>query len=186
MHSVFIAHADEDLKLAKRLSDFLERIDVRGHIQQEIARYGREPLPERIKRMITNSKFLVALLTSHGISSEWVNQEIGYAIGTGVPIIPIKTEEVKLKGFIEDYKYISLNLNNPNIAFTNLLIDIRHDLGIYEAKGPCPKCWKEVIFSLEDQGTLNRMVTENLVYTKPCPECDTKLQMKPNTFEISS
>lgn len=185
MYSVFIVHANEDLELARRVRNFLSRIEVRGHIQQEIARYGREPLPEEIKKAIANSNFLVALLTPHGMRSKWVNQEIGYAIGMGIPIIPIKTKEVNLKGFIENYKYLLLDLDNPDLALINLLIDIRHDLGIDEAKGRCPECWKEVIFELENQEILHKMSEEGLVYTKKCDGCGITLQMDPDTLEIS-
>jgi len=183
--SVFIAHANENFGLALKIADFLSRIGVEGYIQSQIAKYGKEPLPERIKRAIRNSKFLIAILTQQGEKSSWVNQEIGYAIGVGVPVIPLKTAEAELKGFIRDYKYRDLNPSNPLPALVSILIDVRHELGINEAYGKCPRCLSIVSFELGTQEVLNEMVRKKYVYVKNCPTCNAMLQMTPDTFEIS-
>jgi hypothetical protein len=47
------------------------------------------------------------------------------------------------------------------------------------------RCWKEVIFELENQDILNKMSEEGLVYTKKCDGCGITLQMDPDTLEIS-
>ena len=61
---------------------------------------------------IDDSELFLVLLTKNSLKSQWVNQEIGYALGKGIPIIPLKKGNPKIKGLIETRKYVKIQ-NNP-------------------------------------------------------------------------
>lgn len=183
-HLVFIAHAEEDKKLADELMEILWRIYVDAYVQGRTAEYGVEPLSDRIKNAIKDSEFFIAMLTLAGASSMWVNQEIGFAEGVNVGVIPLKTKNVNLSGFIEHYKYLPFDPTNPNLAFGNLLIMLRNRFKIEKARGICPNCHSEVVFSLESQEELNKLIEKDLVYVQKCPECKKELEMEPRLFKV--
>ena len=56
------------------------------------------------------------ILTKNSKKSIWVNQEIGYALGKGIPIIPLRKGRIRLKGLIESTKYVSMKSNAIEIV----------------------------------------------------------------------
>ncbi len=73
-----------------------------------------KPLPDEVKKAIRESDLFLVFLTEKSVKSAWVNQEIGYALGIGVPVIPIKKEGVNPEGLIESTKYINMQENPLN------------------------------------------------------------------------
>lgn len=56
-----------------------------------------EPLSSKILGRIRRSDCIVVLLTRNGIRPTWVQQEIGYSLEQGKPIIPIVEKGIELK-----------------------------------------------------------------------------------------
>ena len=73
-------------------------------------------LPETVKKAINNSELVLVFLTKNSKKSIWVNQEIGYALGKGIPIIPLRKGRIRLKGLIESTKYVSMKSNAIEIV----------------------------------------------------------------------
>ncbi len=59
-------------------------------------------LSEKVQKGLNECDILVPIITPNSIGNQWVNQEIGYAIGKGKEIIPIIATDCfnQLKGFI--------------------------------------------------------------------------------------
>ena len=91
--------------------------------------YG-EVLTEAIKKAINDSKIFVAFLTRSGVSSQWVNQEIGVAHAIGRKIIPVRETEVESKGFVELRIVLPFSPNDPELMIYNLTTRLR-DLLIF-------------------------------------------------------
>jgi len=184
MVTVFLSHAEEDLSVAEEISKHLRKIGVSGYIQSRRAGFGIITLSERIKKAIKDSRFLIPLLSVKGASSAWVNQEIGYAQGVGVPILPLKSKGVKLAGFIEGYKYVQLDLTHLTLVTVTLIRTLKDELEIEVATGECPTCLTPVNFNIRDR-LLSELDQRGLVITKKCPVCKTKLKLEPKLLNVS-
>ncbi|MGH9877229.1 MAG: hypothetical protein ACRD5H_06285 [Nitrososphaerales archaeon] len=57
-------------------------------------------IDQKIKDAIVASDYLVPILTNNGLGSPSVNQEIGYALGTGTNVIVMIEKETKKGVFI--------------------------------------------------------------------------------------
>jgi hypothetical protein len=182
--TVFLSQAEEDLRIAEELRKYLGRINIAGYIESRSVGFGIITLSERIKRTIRDSKFLVAILTPAGASSEWVNQEIGYAEGVGTPVLPLKTKDVELKGFIEGYKYLNLDVGNLNPLIATLIRMFKVELGIETATVDCPNCLKPTTFLIRDI-SLSELEGKGLVLIKNCENCGRELQLEPKLLDVS-
>jgi nucleoside 2-deoxyribosyltransferase len=77
-----------------------------------------EPLDKKVLPQIKKADCTVVLLTKNGIRSNWVKQEIGYAIKTGRPLIPLVEEGVEPKDLaaLQGREYIEYNPFQPQQA----------------------------------------------------------------------
>lgn len=57
-------------------------------------------IDQKIKDAILGSDYLIPILTNNGLGSPSVNQEIGFAIGHGLPVIVMIEKETKLGVFV--------------------------------------------------------------------------------------
>jgi len=93
--------------------------------------------------MINSTEYFLALLSCNGLQSQWVNQEIGYAVGLGktpIPILevdPYTGERLKSRGFVELHDPILLNPLDPSAMIKDL---------IYTFYGWLGKSWPDKIW----------------------------------------
>ena len=84
---------------------------------------------EVIKSMIAGCPYFLVVLTKDGIRSQWVNQEIGYAVARNKNLIPIieienfTARRFDSKGFVELHDPINYYRNNEIqlMAYVNAL-----------------------------------------------------------------
>ncbi len=109
-YRTFITYSREDEQYATSIFNSLNRIvEIIPFKAEVFPIYGKD-FKQKIEDALSESTFMVALLTDNGIHSPWVNQEIGYAFAlknrkgrwSGLPhIFPISETQVDLtKGFI--------------------------------------------------------------------------------------
>lgn len=115
--TVFVSHSTKDLNIVKELADWLRSNNVVVHVAESEVQAGK-PLPKKISDLVESSDCVIALLTREGVRSEWVNQEIGYAIRAGKLVVPIVEEGVMTKGFLQSLEYIPFDRRNPYDAVT--------------------------------------------------------------------
>lgn len=104
-YQVFISHATgEDGKLTNWLAEALDRLYIRAYVYERYQRGGQNRF-ETIKKMINECPYFLVILTKAGMLSQWVNQEIGYAVAIGKEPIPVLEVDngilVRSKGFVE-------------------------------------------------------------------------------------
>lgn len=134
---VFISHAtNPDGDLAYWIMQGIDRIHLRAFVYERYQRGGQNKF-EVIKAMINLCPFFLVILTKNGIQSQWVNQEIGYAVATGKIIIPILEADIngkylESKGFVELHDPILLDQNTlmPRIIYT--LVDYAKQLNVWQ------------------------------------------------------
>ena len=142
---VFISHAtDEDGELVRWIAGALDRLHVRAFVYESYQRGGQNRF-EVIKANISACPYFLVILTQAGIASQWVNQEIGYAVGVGKTIIPVveldsfSGRRINSKGFVEIHDPLNYNRNKK----IQLMADIIYTLYSWEAQSGL---WQDSIY----------------------------------------
>jgi hypothetical protein len=86
-YRLFLSYSSEDRPLAEALQRVLLSMGLKVTWDRELV-WGN-PFTEDIKNLIDRSHLFVPLLTENSKGRPWVHQETGYAMGVGVPILPI-------------------------------------------------------------------------------------------------
>lgn len=107
----FVSHSTKDISGdVGEVCEIFEKCRIKCFIADRDAPLG-EPLPEEIRKAIEESELFLVFLTNNSKKSPWVNQEIGYALGRRIPVIPLKKGRMKVKGLIESAKYVKMQTN---------------------------------------------------------------------------
>lgn len=116
-YKVFISHSARDQGLVISLANLLSKFGVEVYVAQWYLAPG-EPLDKIILQQIEQSDCVIVLLTRNGIRSNWVQQEIGYALRTNRPLIPIveKGTEQRDLAALGGRKYIEYDPYQPQSA----------------------------------------------------------------------
>jgi nucleoside 2-deoxyribosyltransferase len=121
-YKVFISHSTHDQGLVMYLARLLKKFGVDPSVAEWYLTPG-EPFDKKIEGQIRSSDCIIVLLTRNGIRSSWVQQEIGYSMGQGKPIIPIveKGIEPKVLGALEGKEYIEYDPHQYDEAINKLI-----------------------------------------------------------------
>lgn len=120
-YKVFISHSTRDQGLVISLANLLSKYGVEVFVAEWYLAPD-ERLDKKVFGRITNSDCVVVLLTQNGIRSNWVQQEIGYALSAGFgkdkPLIPLVEKGIESKdlGALQDKDYIEYNPYWPQEA----------------------------------------------------------------------
>ena len=114
MISLFISHRNEHKKKANCLARALEEYGISSFVAHDTIKPMKDWYDEILKTLET-MEIMIAMVTDNFHESEWTNQEIGYALGRGVPIIPLKIEKKAPKGLIGYIQACKVNLDQSNI-----------------------------------------------------------------------
>jgi hypothetical protein len=118
--NVFVSHSVRDLDVVYQFKYWLEVNGIGVYVADAQPQYGTS-VPTKIASAINQSDCIIAILTAYGNRSEWVNQEIGYAVRAGRLVIPIVEQGISLKGFIAEVEYVTFQPNDPAIAISNVI-----------------------------------------------------------------
>lgn len=108
---LFISHKDEHKKEATLLAKKLEAYGISSFVAHDTI----EPLEKwqnTIIKGLRSMEVMMVFVTDGFFQSCWTNQEIGFALGRGVPIISLKLEKEAPQGFIEDTQAIICGLDS--------------------------------------------------------------------------
>ena len=121
---IFLSYSHEDKALASQLKASLE--DLFG-ADVFLAHEDIQPLSEWQKVIIKELKachVLLPLITADFYSSSWTDQEVGFALARGIPIIPINAGQIP-SGFIAKYQALKLDVSdiqNTCLAIANVIV----------------------------------------------------------------
>lgn len=107
---VFISHLSSEKAKATRLRDVMRERGMAAFVAHE----DIEPTLEwqvQIERALSNMELFVSLHTKDFSKSVWTQQEIGYAVSTGVKIIALRMEKDPT-GFIQKHQALSRGEKN--------------------------------------------------------------------------
>jgi hypothetical protein len=86
-YRVFVGYAEGDRDAAARIVARLRELDVQPLWDQDNP--GGWSYVKQTQARIAHSHLFIPFLTPRSIQSNWVNHEIGFAVGRGVPILPL-------------------------------------------------------------------------------------------------
>jgi O-acetyl-ADP-ribose deacetylase (regulator of RNase III) len=99
---VFISHAFSDEGLAFKLKDILAQGGITSYLAQEKPEFGKQ-LPDKILKSISDSDYVIVIITTKAKESASVQNEIGYALGKHIKIIIMSEEK----------EYVNPIIGNP-------------------------------------------------------------------------
>lgn len=109
---LFISHRDEHKKGCNELANALEGYGISSFVAHDTIKPLTEWRHEIIKGLETMEIMLV-YLTDDFNSSFWTQQEVGYALGKGIPIISLKLQKNDPPGFIGNVQAQKGSITDP-------------------------------------------------------------------------
>lgn len=208
-NKTFICYSGEDEDKANYIFRSLSRIIQIQPYKAEIHPNYGEDFKKRIESELSNSIFMIVLLTSNGIRSQWVNQEVGYACclktrlirndNDGLPyIIPISESGIELKGlitkdsndilFLDKFPYFEDVIANI-IWYLRKKIPNGLEEGVLKYRIACSNCTDEKGLPTEYNvlipsynNVLKAIKSNRLVWASSCDKCKTKNLVDIRTF----
>jgi len=119
---IFLSHKAKDKVEATKLKENLSLYGIDCFVAHQDIEPTRE-WQEEIEKALNSMDMLIALITNKFLNSYWTNQEVGWALGRGIKVIPVNLGE-NPKGFIAKYQVLTTNKINLH---ENLLKHIMKD-----------------------------------------------------------
>ena len=125
---IFLSHRAEQKKTATTVKEELGKLGAAAFVAHEDIEPTKEWQTE-IERALGSMDVLVAILTTGFRESHWTNQEIGVAIGRGVPVISVRLGEDPV-GFVGKHQALPGDVEHPNRIATALFARMLENLGL--------------------------------------------------------
>lgn len=118
-YTVFISHSTRDRGLVIALANILTKFEIQVFVAEWYLTPG-EPLDKKVFAHIDKAGCIVVLVTEHGVRSSWVQQEVGYALKRGKPLIPLVEKDANPQDLaaLQGREYIEYDPENPQEALT--------------------------------------------------------------------
>ncbi|MGE4064510.1 MAG: toll/interleukin-1 receptor domain-containing protein [Rhodospirillaceae bacterium] len=116
---LFISHRDEHKLAATKIAEGLEPLGVSGFV----AHHTIEPMStwrSEILNGLETMEIMLACITDDFHEGSWTDQEVGFALGRGIPIIRLKLQSQDPRGFIGDIQAMRGDLSNPEASIDDI------------------------------------------------------------------
>ena len=120
-YKVFISHSTRDRGLVIALANLFSKLGVEVFVGDWSLTPG-ERLDKKVFTKIDESDCMVVLLTGKGMRSNWVHQEIGYALKSNKLLIPLVEKGINSRDLasLEGKEYIEYDPLQPEEAMMRL------------------------------------------------------------------
>ncbi len=154
---VFVSYARDDKDVAKRVRKHLRSLGVT--VLGDHHNKAAKPFAKQIQDLIANSHVFLPILTKISKRHPWVHQEIGYAVGLNVPVMPV-TVGIEPEGLVHDLHALELRANLKDLPskLTPDALNFAIDKGL--AKGSPIYVFAE---DLQERTTLLRDYAESVL-----------------------
>jgi len=129
VYRVFLSHKNEIKKEASQLKSKLSLFGISCFVAHKDIHPTREWQDEIEKALYTMDAF-VALMTDGFHDSEWTDQEVGFAVGRGVPLLSVKLGKDPY-GFIGKFQALSCSWPDAHKEITKILLKHERMLNAY-------------------------------------------------------
>ena len=120
-YKVFISHSVRDQGLVVALANILSKFGIDVIVAEWYLAPGQS-LPQKIFDQIEKSDCVLVLLTRNGIRSNWVQQEIGYALKAKKLLVPLVEKGIDQKdlGALQSKDRIEYDRRQPQDALIKI------------------------------------------------------------------
>jgi hypothetical protein len=189
--TVYVTHGPADLSLAQDLFSTIRNFPFTVHVAMEELESGRTR--SELGGRIANADVVVALFTEESANDPWLNQEIGYAVAKGVPVLPVYEAPEQRGGYVADTEGVELKRSELTVTVFNLICRLRAALAPLGAlsvpnwflRFPCSLegCDGIVTVDLDrSQKELWRMHEHNQPVRQDCETCHSSYFFDAGTF----
>lgn len=178
---VYIAHCEQDEPLAQELARALWAVELESFFSV----YRKAlilSLAERIRFGVRQADCVIPIITSEGVKSPEVNQEIGLAIGTDQFIIPLVETGLELPVLIRHLQPISFSPDAYEDALGKLIQNIRQLTRLDWLKIKCPYCGEEMTQYISPEEEVEKALLAGKHLETRCSYCQRNINLDPRTF----
>lgn len=113
----FLSHSSGDAELVRALRTSVMGLGIEIYLAEHDVRPGLQ-LSSKVQRQIEGCDAVIVLLTTSGADSAYVQQEIGYALKSGNPVIPLVEHGLPIQklAMLNGKEYIELDPDHPDAA----------------------------------------------------------------------
>ncbi len=113
-YRVFISYSTKDEELVEYISTVLINYGIEPIIATKMRSVPPTTISKKVQKLIDSCHAVLAILTINGIQSSWVQQEIGYSIKSGKPIVSLVDPRISPEklAFIEGSEYVIMDQKN--------------------------------------------------------------------------
>ena len=122
---LFVSHRDADKVAVSELKEALENYGISAFVAHQNIEHDEEWQKE-IERALVTMDLMLVFMTEKFFESIWTNQEIGYALGSGVNIIKVKvTPTSDPKGFLSSRQAMRWNESEVHENARNIWTEVK-------------------------------------------------------------
>ena len=117
-YRVFISYSTKDEELVEYISTVLTNYGIEPIIATKMRSIPPTTISEKVQKLIDSCHAVLAILTINGIHSSWVQQEIGYCIKSGKPIVSLVDSRIPPEklAFLQGSEYVIMDGKNMEKA----------------------------------------------------------------------
>lgn len=119
-YRLFLSHKSQVSKAVVRLKEKLKVYGVSAFVAHASIQPTRQ-WQDEIENGLRSMEALAALITKGFHDSDWTDQEVGFALGRSVPVIPVRLEQ-NPRGFLARIQALSCNWDDAARKIVELLI----------------------------------------------------------------
>jgi len=122
MTNIFLSHSERDNQIAENLRNQIEQMSA---VKVYMFEHDQQPganVADKIEKEIKNSRIAIVLLTGHSNSSNFVQQEIGFAKGANIPLVALIQSGIDKNklGMLSGVEYIPYDPNNLDKSISDM------------------------------------------------------------------
>jgi len=125
---LFVSHRDGYKRKAQRLARELEGYGISSFVAHDTIE-PMEVWQHEIEKGLATMEIMLALITEDFQDSVWTNQEVGYALGKAIPIIPLRLGSRDPSGFIAERQALKGDPESPEETAEDIYKIIAEKLG---------------------------------------------------------
>ncbi len=184
--NIFISYDSDNVDVAKYFDDCCKAWGLSSFLAMRTLEPG-ENFIDNLKEGLDSSDYIVPIFTFEATQSQWVNQEVGYAVKIGKDlknkIHPIRCEGVSIEGFIRNIHATNYATNwektfGKFFDFANRKL---HD-DIDPITIRCITCGEQFHSDIPELDEIKRLRDASGYVEVHCPSCSEKINLSPFTL----
>lgn len=122
---IFVSHSSRDIALVAPLEAQAKAMAIEVYLHEHDAQPGTA-LATKLLAALAGCDALLVLITKNSIGSPYVHQEIGAALGRGIPIIPLVENEIpgEQLAMLQGIEYIEYDPFDTESALRQLTVHL--------------------------------------------------------------